>query len=177
MYSHGHDLLTFLYPQRYKSVKVKFTPEDDIMLMDLVQNYSDGIIDWHSISNKMKNKSSRQCRERYQNYLDPSIDKSKWTEEEDKILLHQYNILGSSWNKIAKFLTGRSGNMVRNRYMVLNRRMNKKNKKQSQEKNQNFNNIAADRFLMGDEPGVLSSDLDEYFVLNFDYIDEMPSFT
>jgi hypothetical protein len=32
-------------------------------------------------------RTGKQCRERWHNHLDPSIKKSTWTREEDKILI------------------------------------------------------------------------------------------
>jgi hypothetical protein len=48
-----------------------------------------------------------QCRERWLNHLDPSINKGEWTEEEDQILLKAQAQWGNSWTKIAELLPGR----------------------------------------------------------------------
>jgi len=44
---------------------------------------------------------------RWHNNLDPAIKKGAWTEEEESILAHYYQIYGSKWSEIARVLPGR----------------------------------------------------------------------
>lgn len=124
-------------PKMSSKAKTKFTTEDDRMLLSIIEDSSD--IDWVLISQQMGNKSARQCRERWQNYLDPRLQKGNWTQDEDKQIITRFNEMGPHWNAIARSLAGRSGNSVRNRYMVLKRR---KDKKESPKKNENYNERA-----------------------------------
>jgi myb proto-oncogene protein len=54
-----------------------------------------------------KNRSGKQCRERWHNHLDPSINKDYWTEKEENVLFMKHMEYGNKWSDIAKFLPGR----------------------------------------------------------------------
>jgi hypothetical protein len=52
-------------------VKTKFTPEEDGTLTHLVTHY--GTSNWKGIASLMGTRNARQCRERWNNYLDPKL--------------------------------------------------------------------------------------------------------
>ncbi|KAH0787690.1 Myb-like DNA-binding domain containing protein [Histomonas meleagridis] len=132
--------------------RFQFTQEEDSLLISLVEKY--GNSDWALIASMMKNRNSRQCRERWANYLNPEIKTGKWTPEEDQLLLEKYNEIGPKWVKITKFMNGRSEIMVKNRYQVIQRRLYK-------EKNPN----APKRFSKkGDKDDNISNRLSNYFL-------------
>lgn len=54
-----------------------------------------------------KNRSGKQCRERWHNHLDPNINKDYWSEKEENILFMKHIEYGNKWSDIAKFLPGR----------------------------------------------------------------------
>ena len=72
-----------------------------------------GTGNWTIISNEMsnfyqfKNRSGKQCRERWHNHLDPNINKDYWSEKEENILFMKHIEYGNKWSDIAKFLSGR----------------------------------------------------------------------
>lgn len=107
-----------------KIVKSKFTPEEDKKLIELVSNATD--VDWNKIAAQFSNRNPRQCRERWQNYLNPALTSNNWTEEEDQLILERFKEMGPHWNAIGRTFVGRSGNAVRNRYLVLMRHQQKK---------------------------------------------------
>lgn len=100
-------------------VKVKFTPEEDAHLLQLVQQF--GAKDWIKISSLIGTRNPRQCRERFKNYLNPELRRDQWTREEDDLLEMKYKEYGAKWNKIAKFFVNRSDNALRNRWMMIAR--------------------------------------------------------
>ena len=115
----GIDLQTLLGIRR-SSVKLKFTAEEDARLTSLVTQY--GTKDWVKISLYMQTRNPRQCRERWNNYVNPNLRTDPWTAEEDKLLEQKYEEFGARWNKISKFFTNRSDNSIRNRWMLIARR-------------------------------------------------------
>lgn len=105
----------------------KFTVEEDKELLSLVDEYGDD--QWMLISSMMENRNPRQCKERYFTYLSPKINKSKWTEEEDALLMKKYEQYGSRWVKISKCIPERTDAMCKNRFAVLKRRDSKQQRK------------------------------------------------
>lgn len=116
--------------QKTKICKSKFTPVEDRKLLSLVKMSEDK--DWTWIASQMPNRNPRQCRERYGNYLNPSLQKGAWTKEEDDLIIEKKKIFGQKWAVIAGFLKGRSGNDVRNRWLMLMRHQNKNSLQQPQ---------------------------------------------
>ena len=96
------------------TLRKRFTKEEDALIQHLVLH--EGITSWQEIGKRVPGRTSRQCRDRYKNYLFKEVVKKPWTSEEDKIILTQYRNYGAHWVKIAQFLEGRSGNNVKNRW-------------------------------------------------------------
>ena len=102
-----------------KSKHRRFSNEEDKKLKELVNKHGDK--DWIIISSYMPGRNSRQCRERWNNYLSPKINRREFTIEEDQIILSKFNEYGSRWAVIANFLEKRTDQMVKNRFFVLKR--------------------------------------------------------
>jgi transposase-like protein len=106
-----------------------FSRQDDDELVRLVRHVGES--NWAYVADHMSAcYSARQCRERWRNYLDPRLDRQSWTDEEDARLVEEYKRTGPRWTMIAGHFHGKSGNTVRNRLFLLQRRNKKKEKNQ-----------------------------------------------
>lgn len=125
---------TFQFPQYQisynftKAVNKRkcWTKEEDEELLNLVHKY--GPQQWKAISEIIKSKSAKQCRDHYFNCLDPNINTALWTNEEEKILLKKYKQYGAHWSKIRKYLPGRTPSMIKAYLQMLLRRSESKKK-------------------------------------------------
>ncbi|OHT14986.1 hypothetical protein TRFO_14657 [Tritrichomonas foetus] len=97
----------------------KFTKDEDRLLKQLVSKYGES--NWNFIAESMSGRNSRQVKERWCNYLSPSLNKSKWKSSEDSLLLKKVSDIGKKWVAISKYFHNRTDQMLKNRYNVLMR--------------------------------------------------------
>ncbi|GAA6006249.1 uncharacterized protein JCM10292_000035 [Rhodotorula paludigena] len=95
-----------------KPTKGPWTVEEDDKLRELVDEL--GSEKWVVIAGELGTRTGKQCRERWHNHLDPSINKSDWTPEEDAKLHELHAALGPKWAEISKHLPGRPDNTIKN---------------------------------------------------------------
>lgn len=128
---------TFSDPSNSQSsARRKFTTEEDEQLKSLIAKY--GAKKWDKIALFMPGRTGRQCRDRFANYLEPSLTNSTWTKSEDLLLEQKVLECGQHWNVIAKCFKGRSANNIKNRwYTYLSGQ--KKNRKNSSNNCSNCN--------------------------------------
>jgi hypothetical protein len=94
--------------------KRPFTDEEDETIRRFV--YRNGAKDWTLLASELDDRTAKQCRERWHNHIDPSIDKGPWSEEEDQLIAEKHATLGNRWAEIARFLPGRTDALVKNRW-------------------------------------------------------------
>ncbi|EGZ12231.1 hypothetical protein PHYSODRAFT_517337, partial [Phytophthora sojae] len=98
-------------------VKGPWSVEEDALLMEMMLK---GYDNWRQVSNNIPGRTAKQCRERWRNRLDPSINKSPFTEEEDEAIQQAYEKYGNRWTQIAELLPGRTEDAVKLRWKALN---------------------------------------------------------
>jgi hypothetical protein len=101
------------------SKKVKWSEREDQILAGNIQKY--GTINWSVIACGLPGRTGKQCRERWANQLDPTLNRDSWTPSEDSILIAQQQNCGNCWSKIGQFLPRRSANAIKNRWCWLAR--------------------------------------------------------
>lgn len=98
----------------------KWSKTEDELLTDLISKTNQG---WGHIAhilnvevhNKLSIRNSKACKERWNNYLNPSINRGPWSREEDCMLLKQYLLFGNKWKTISQHLPCRIEGAVKNR--------------------------------------------------------------
>lgn len=106
--------------------KKRFTPSEDQIIISLVK--PNGENDWSKIAKSLEKRTARQCRDRWNNYLNPSLNKDDWNPEEDELLLKLFEEKGPQWKTLSNIFNGRSINNVRNRCFKLVRKKKKNSK-------------------------------------------------
>ncbi|OQR80831.1 myb-like DNA-binding protein [Thraustotheca clavata] len=97
-------------------VKGHWSFEEDKILEHLVKQSCNN---WGQIAEQIPGRTPKQCRERWRNHLDPSINKGPYAAEEDKVILSAQARLGNKWSQIAQLLPGRTEDSVKIRWKSL----------------------------------------------------------
>jgi hypothetical protein len=103
--------------KRYRTL---FTEQEDVLLRNIVESQSEE--DWATVAKDFPNRSPRQCRERWRNYLSPNLIRLPWSSDEDKILFRKVQKYGRHWECLVSFFQGRSRNDIKNRWNTINRK-------------------------------------------------------
>lgn len=115
---------------------------DDIQLIELIEKYN---FDWKKIALIM-DKPENLIKNRYEKRLNPKLKFSKFTPEEDSLIIKKYKIYGSQWNQISQFLPNRSSIMIKNRfYSNLKKKLNDEEFALTPNANSDINHIPYNR--------------------------------
>lgn len=129
--------------KKVNSIPKKSSPEDNKALSILIYNskkskiksgfrrgqwslYEDNLLkewikkngpsNWERCGRFIKGRSAKQCREHWNECLNPKLVKGQWTAEEDFLIMFFYEKCHGSWKKIFHLLDGRNKNSVKNRF-------------------------------------------------------------
>ncbi|EFX05898.1 cell division control protein [Grosmannia clavigera kw1407] len=93
-----------------------WTNIEDEVLKAAISKY--GLNQWARVSSLLARKTPKQCKARWNEYLDPSIRKIEWSKDEDEKLLHLAKLMPTQWRTIAP-IVGRTANQCLERYQRL----------------------------------------------------------
>jgi hypothetical protein len=112
---------SMLVHQSFKGHRTFFSAADDNALCAFKAAYPSA--SWRDIARMFPAFTPRQLRERWHNYLCPTIKTSCWTDADDRQLIRLYNEFGRSWKAIAKCMGNRSPPDVKNRFRAVQNRI------------------------------------------------------
>ncbi len=86
---------------------------EDEILKAAVMKY--GKQQWARVASLLNRKSAKQCKARWNEWLDPSVRKVEWSRAEDEKLLHLAKLMPAQWRTIGP-LVGRTAGQCQERY-------------------------------------------------------------
>jgi pre-mRNA-splicing factor CDC5/CEF1 len=89
---------------------------EDEVLKAAISKY--GLNQWARCASLLAKKTSKQCKARWNEWLDPSIKKTEWSREDDEKLLTMAKLLPTQWRTIAP-IVGRTATQCLERYQKL----------------------------------------------------------
>ena len=95
-------------------VKGPWSVQEDKLLTEWVNK--NGPKKWNQCCEFIHGRSGKQCREHWNNCLNPELKKGNWGPEEDFLIMFFYEKCKGSWKKIIPLFDGRIENSIKNRF-------------------------------------------------------------
>lgn len=110
-------------------VRGGWLPHEDEVILNLAPSKT-----WSELAKHLPGRRRNEIRERWENYLDPSLKRTAWTVEEDVILFKYQSRLGNRWKFMSEhLLPGRSASSIKNRYYSKSRSTRRRLEKEAVE--------------------------------------------
>lgn len=93
--------------------KIWIEEEDEIIFKWVKKN---GAKKWRHVGALIPGRNAKQCRERWHNHLDPTINHTEWNDKEDWVLFLCHELHGPKWATILSYIPGRTDNSIKNRW-------------------------------------------------------------
>ncbi|KAL2831498.1 hypothetical protein BDW59DRAFT_157924 [Aspergillus cavernicola] len=104
-----------------KVKKGPWTQAEDERLRRAIERYG---TKWAVVASVVGSRLPDQCSKRWSHAINPEIDHSPWTPQEDALLIQNVNKHGHYWQQIVSlYLPGRTSLAAKNRYHILQRRL------------------------------------------------------
>ncbi|KAJ3429677.1 snRNA-activating protein complex subunit [Anaeramoeba flamelloides] len=126
-YNSKECLLRFRSITHLKIQKGPWNKVEDQFLIKAVNEL--GLSAWYQIAELVPSRNAKQCRERWKNQLDPSINRGEFTEEEKELLKQKVREIGTRWSIVSTFFKGRPENMLKNYWYSIVMQSSKKEKR------------------------------------------------
>ena len=94
--------------------KGQWSSQEDKLLEQWVKEK--GPKNWEACGRFIQGRKGKQCREHWNNCLNPELKKGHWGPEEDFLIMFFYEKCKGSWKKIIPLFEGRIENSVKNRF-------------------------------------------------------------
>jgi hypothetical protein len=91
----------------------KWSTSEDAFLIQLVSTQG---TNWNFIVNYFPGKTPSCLRRRWVNRLDPRIKKTRWTKEEDELVVKMFLEHGGNWKLMSQSLEGRPPTVIKNHF-------------------------------------------------------------
>ena len=121
--------------KKIKKIELKkgqWSSEEDKLLNQWVK--LNGPKNWEACGRFIHGRKGKQCREHWNNCLNPELKKGFWSPEEDFLIMFFYEKCKGSWKKITPLFNGRIENSIKNRFYSQLRKCATKNFERSERK-------------------------------------------
>ncbi|KAK2462006.1 hypothetical protein APHAL10511_006469 [Amanita phalloides] len=98
-----------------RNVGRPWSDEEDRLLTEAVKIHGERD-NWKAVALSVPGRSNKACRKRWLHSLSPTVKKTAWTPDEDRLLLNLYEQLGPKWSAIAREIPGRTDDACSKRY-------------------------------------------------------------